>query len=790
MFLRILKKDLTRKKTMNVILFLFIIMCSMFASAGVNNIIAVNGGIDHFFEVSDMYDVQVTLPNDSDLESEIRNLPGITKMEKMEATATPSPKDWQFNGKVLTNFVNPTAIIPSDNMYIKFFDSDNHVIESVEPGHFYASSVFTQDTDIKVGDEVVLSLDDVQITFIYDGRLKGADISTDKFANPYVIMNREDYEKVLQDSKIQKVLEHFGEDKLTTYAIHTSDVKAVTDLIDDADNPDAYYYEQDMFRTYYLYDMLAAYIMMAICILLMITAFVMLRFTISFTISEEFREIGVMKAVGIDNGSIRRLYVVKYLAISIVASLIGFLCSIPLSKGMLKTINKNIVLGNKAGNTTGFISTIFVILIILLFCYLCTRKVRKLSPIDAVRNGQTGERFGKKSLMRLGRSKLPTTGFLAMNDVTSAKKRFSLIAVIFALSLLIMTLMSNFAETLKSDKITWAFGMTESDVTIGDTELLMDILLDGDSEETLSGVEKTLADNGMPGKCAITLMSQCTMKNGSTEKSIYVTSVEGHLTYTPKVMDGRLPEKDDEIAVTPKVLKDLDAEIGDTVTMKTDTRTYDFIITGTYSSFQTPAVYPNPGFKPEGIAATGCMGVQIKFDGNPDAKTIDDYVEKLQGIFNSEQVYTTSDTIKSMTGMSDTLNAIKFMMLGITVIVAAMIVILMERSFLSREKSEIALMKAVGVSDGSIIAQHVLRFVIVSIVAVIIASLVLMPISNAVMGWVCSLIGDVTSIECTVNVAEVFVIMPLILIAVAVLGSFFTALYSKSIKASDTASIE
>ena len=35
MFFRILKKDLKRKKTMNVILLLFVIMCSMFAAASI-----------------------------------------------------------------------------------------------------------------------------------------------------------------------------------------------------------------------------------------------------------------------------------------------------------------------------------------------------------------------------------------------------------------------------------------------------------------------------------------------------------------------------------------------------------------------------------------------------------------------------------------------------------------------------------------------------------------------------------------------------------------------------------
>ena len=61
MFWRILKKDLKRKKTMNIILLLFVILCSMFAAAAVNNIIAVTGGIEHYFDAADVPDVTINV---------------------------------------------------------------------------------------------------------------------------------------------------------------------------------------------------------------------------------------------------------------------------------------------------------------------------------------------------------------------------------------------------------------------------------------------------------------------------------------------------------------------------------------------------------------------------------------------------------------------------------------------------------------------------------------------------------------------------------------------------------
>ena len=217
---------------------------------------------------------------------------------------------------------------------------------------------------------------------------------------------------------------------------------------------------------------------MIISVVLMFTAFVVLRSTIGFTISEEFREIGVMKAVGIANGNIRSLYIVKYFAIAVVGTLIGYFCSVPLGDMTMKTVSENMVLDSESGTLIGILSSGLVVVLILLFCYICTCRVNKFSLIDAVRNGQTGERFRKRSLLCLGRSKMPSTAFLSVNDVLSSPKQFSIITVMFTLCIPLMTIMSNFALTLKSEKILCFFDVHSSEAHIVDTEIMGEVVVD------------------------------------------------------------------------------------------------------------------------------------------------------------------------------------------------------------------------------------------------------------------------------------------------------------------------
>lgn len=56
MYLNILKKDLKRKRAMNIILLVFIILASMFVSSGVSNILTVTTALDRYFEMADVPD--------------------------------------------------------------------------------------------------------------------------------------------------------------------------------------------------------------------------------------------------------------------------------------------------------------------------------------------------------------------------------------------------------------------------------------------------------------------------------------------------------------------------------------------------------------------------------------------------------------------------------------------------------------------------------------------------------------------------------------------------------------
>ena len=113
MFWRILKKDLKRKKTMNIILLMFVILCSMFAAAAVNNIIAVTGGIEHYFDAADVPDVSVEMYNsgENDLVEKIGELASVREIRTEHWLVVSGSKYFRYNGKELDNFTNAAYLL-------------------------------------------------------------------------------------------------------------------------------------------------------------------------------------------------------------------------------------------------------------------------------------------------------------------------------------------------------------------------------------------------------------------------------------------------------------------------------------------------------------------------------------------------------------------------------------------------------------------------------------------------------------------------------------------------------
>lgn len=788
MFWRILKKDLKRKKTMNIIILLFVILCSMFAAASVNNIVAVIGGLDYYFEkagIGDYHIIERSTGEEDTLSDLLEHSKNVSECKIENVVYASSDKLKTDHGKLM-EFSNIALVCDINDIKQNFFDMNDEIITKVEKGKVYITGSVPKREGVKTGDRFSVELGETKLPLEVAGFAKDALLGSEIMGNPRLLLNSADFETLMADETIRNY--SCGH----VFYIRTDNTTALESELNEQ-NGILFSGSNDMIKMTYIMNMLVAAIILVVSAGLLIVSFVVLRFTICFTIAEEFREIGVMKAIGLPNSSIRVLYLVKYFGIALVGAVIGYFGSVPFGNMLLKSVSENMMLGNDNGTMIGIICCIAVVLIIMLFGWGSTGKIKKLSPIDAVRSGQTGERFKKRSIMALGKSRLGSTGFLALNDVTSEPKQYGILTAVFAICTALVMILAVTANTLDSDSLLYLLSITESDVYMNDSTRAMEIIAGAKTiRETEDEIVNILAENDMPGNVYLEVWYKLpvTAKNGSFQVN-FLNCMDTKTTdydYT----DGSAPIKPDEIAVTKQISEKLGAEIGDRVTVNIGGEEREFIITAYFQCFNNLgecARFHEDVSIPDSLMISS-FAYQINFDDHPDKTVIDERIEKLKGIFDNKNIFDTKGFVKDCMGVGDTIAAVKNLVLMLSLVIIVLLAVLMERSFISKERAEIALIKAVGFGHGSVIAHHTMRFGITVLTGIVTASVLLMPLTKLIMDPLFGMMGAIGSIEYQFNILEIFGLYPVIIFCMTVLSAALTALYTRTIKPSDTASIE
>ena len=460
MYLSILKKDLKRKKAMNMILLLFIILATMFVSSSVNNIINVTTALDNYFEMANAPDYFVATMNKNlsvDIDETVGSASAVDRYA-MENILFLSSDNFIFEDEDIV--INGGTNLVQGDIWMNYFLSDGSILETVKPGEFYMTEGKADALGVDVGDRLTIELNGVSREFVLADKIKDALLGSNQLSITRYIISEEDFECFLSAENTE---EYYGG---TLVYLYSSDMEKVSTQIKPIVDNSICTMDRAFMEFCYIFDMIVVGVLLVVSIILIAIAFVVLRFTISFTLSEEFREIGVMKAIGIGNFRIRGLYLVKYMGLSVIGATIGFALSFPFGEMLMSVSSQSIIVGNQSPILINIFCTVLVIAVILLFCYECTDKVKKMTPIDAIRNGQTGERFRKKSLMSLGKSKLSVTSFLALNDIVSSPKRYGIISLTFFLCLSLLLILSATVSTMNSDSLATTFGWADCDIYI------------------------------------------------------------------------------------------------------------------------------------------------------------------------------------------------------------------------------------------------------------------------------------------------------------------------------------
>ena len=774
-----------------MILLVFIILASMFVSSGVNNIISVTTALDDYLEMADAPDYFAMIMNKSggiDTSGILNSADSVESFSKEKVLLMVSNNITFEDESKTVSSINPILLQSDGDISMNYILDGGGILQSVKSGEFYMTAGAAEDMGLEIGDKMTVKLGGVSCVFTFAGGFRDAVLGSTGIAMQRYIISAGDFEKFLSAENVEQF--YGGE----LVYIRASDIEKLISEIKPLIDSAFYAGDKALVKFSYVFDMMVVGVLLVVSLVLVAVALVILRFTIAFTLSEEFREIGVMKAIGIRSLKIRGLYLVKYAALSVIGTVAGLALSFPFGELLVSAAPSSIIISNQNAAVSNVICAGCMVGVIMLFCYSCTGKVGKMSPIDAVRNGQTGERFRKKSMMSLGKSKLPAAPFLALNDCLSSPKRFGIITFAFFLCLSLLLVLSTTVSTAKGGTLFSIFGLADFDISAkGEVMELMPENGHEKLKEYLLDMEETLARNGMPARCMQEMTFRLPVSHGENESGITIYQGTGTTVDMYEYIEGTPPQSVGEAALTRLSADRLKADIGDTITMKTIDGDKELIITAIFQSMSNmgEGVRLHEDEEIDYIQAQSALFTQIKFTDAPDQKEIARRKEKIRKLYPElDDVSNRAESISTLLKVVDTIDAVKQMVVVLTFILAVLITMLMERSFIVKEQGETALMKAIGIRNGKIYAYHTLRFAFVGCMTVIAAELFALPLTHLFIDPIFRMMGSARALDYVINPFEMFLAFPLVILTATAVSAFLTSLYTKTITALDTANIE
>ena len=782
MYLTILKKDLRRRKAINLIFMAFVMLATAFIGSSIQSLNAIMGGIDGYFEKAGAgdYIIGVDSGNTLRLEEFMNNSENVRSGSLSGRMLLVSKENIEIRGEEKLDYSYTLCLSRLETGGQKYYDSKKQRISRVTDGECYLPYSLMESSGLKPGDKLTVTVGGTSMELTLAGEMMDVVMGADFISMKRILLSTEDYDTLHSASLSSDIPEY------NIYTLDLKDEQAFTNEFYTSGINTLFNMDDNMLKMAYIMDMIIAVVFAVVSIALIIIALIVLRFTIVFTMEQEFREIGILKALGLPDSRIRLLYLSKYVVLTLAGIITGFLLSFPLGDLMVARASRRIMLEGDSTVLFQAAGAAAVLVIVLFFGCVYTGRIRRISPVTAIRSGSDGESSGRTGVLSMRRAEaMPVPLFMALNDIFSRPKKFMMMILIFVLGIIMINIPLSAGATLRSDEMVLMMNMTRSDgAMLRENEGIMSQTR-SELERELEGIEEKLGEKGIKVHTFREVMFKFIISCG--DHMVSSIGVQGIGTDTDDYLyfSGTAPKLENEIAVTSLIADKLGAGIGDTVEIAIGGEKRTFIITALYESLTNmgEGVRFSEDVVLDYTEKTGAMAVQFTFSEEADKEDTGQRLKEIRDIFPEYEVMSCKEYVDdSIGGVSGILDSLSRAILIIVLAVNALIAALMVRSFIIREKGEIALLKSLGFPDRTLILWQSLRISLSLILAEVTAALLTLPLSNWIVGFVFGIVGS-SEISVVLDPLMAYCVYPLTLLAVTTICGLLSALRLRKIRA-------
>ena len=193
MYWHILKKDLKCKKTLNIILLLFVLLASMFTASGSSNMVTIFSALDNYFEMAGV-PFHWLVFNDEANRDKYRDFANDNNYDfKFNEMISASANNVKIDGRKLD--LSNIICIETLEDPLKVFDSRNNEITKVSDGEVYVTSnmFHSEKINFKTGCKMQITINGKTKDFTLKDLCKNAICSSSLMGLPKILISQNDY---------------------------------------------------------------------------------------------------------------------------------------------------------------------------------------------------------------------------------------------------------------------------------------------------------------------------------------------------------------------------------------------------------------------------------------------------------------------------------------------------------------------------------------------------------------------------------------------------------------------
>ncbi|MBU3875908.1 FtsX-like permease family protein [Faecalicatena sp. AGMB00832] len=769
---RLMKKDFKKNKVIVFTLFTFILLSAMLLSSALTIATELTGSLDHLFEKAKVPSYVQMYAGDFS-QDEINTFSENNELVKNQQTVTMLNIDGeslflQVNGDSEVNSIIENSFVKQNEAFDFLLDSRDE-IAGVHDGEIGIPVYHQQLYNLELGSKVQVQIGDFKKTYTITSFIRDAQMNPSLVTSKRFLVSDNDWNEL--ETKLSNQ-EHLIEFELND----DSSISEFEKQYEASNLP-----QSGTALTKSLYQVLNALtdgiviaIIILISLLLLLIASLCLRFTILTAIEEDYREIGIMKATGISNKNIRKLYLTKYIVIASIACLGGYLASLAVTNVFTKSMSVYMGLAPKTmiSYFLPLLGSLLVFLFVYLFCRLVFRRFKKISAYQAL---QAGEISGNRKIahrMQLSGKKHwigNHTIFIGIREVLTQIKTYILLMLVFAISLFMMSVPFNFLQTIQDSSFISYMGAGESDLRIDIHQ--MDKYKE-ESEEVFRYLTNESLNNDVIEKVASYETSAYQMKNADHEIStIKIESSKDYDVFPLHYTDGRAPQNDKEIALSSMNADEFEVSVGDTVTIILEGKEEKLTVSGIYQDVT------NGGKTAKGmLESDDVLWTTYNFNVK-DASKINEVKTKLEQTFTHIKVTDMDNYIKqTLGGIIEQVTSLSVVSFALSLFISILITSMFFKMILAKEAKNIAIMKSIGISTKTLQRQYIVRALFTLLIGLIVG-VVLTNVLGTQVGSL--LLSGVSKLTFVTNPLINYLIIPFSLVLVVSLSVYIVSVSIK-----------